>query len=102
MEEENNMIQSQLLSQSKEFKVIKHQLLMEKNQIENERKLLEQEQLSLLTTKRDMMQQIDTIKSFESIDAQKHYQKQQAHLPSTSQQILRDVTPKRQFNRHSV
>merc|ERR1719334_785006 len=81
LEEENNTVQMELTAQSKELKVMKQQLLMEKHHIEKERALLEQEQLSLLTTKRDMMQHLDTMKAME-------------HRQQTANNILRANTAK--------
>jgi len=65
LEEENNAVQMELMTQSKELKMMKQQLLMEKHHIEKERALLEQDQLSLLTTKRDMMNHMDSMRAMQ-------------------------------------
>jgi len=65
LEGENGEIQLQLLEQTKELKRMKQQLLMERHQLDSERKQLETEQLKLMTTKRDLLQQIDTMKAIE-------------------------------------
>eukprot|EP01083_Nonionella_stella_P056280 148295_1 len=61
IEHDNELIRMQLTSQTKELKMIKQQILIQTNQIQNERKMLEEEQLSSLTAKRDLLQQIDSI-----------------------------------------
>jgi len=65
LEEDNAAMQIQLMSQSKQLKVMKQELLMEKQHVEQQRAVLEQDQLSLLTTKREMMQHMDSMKAME-------------------------------------